>query len=297
LHAVWITLALLSAVAAAASALVLKRAVHAGGALESTIAFRVVAGLLLAGLLAATEPMPALTPAFWRAAGLVMPPEIGGMVLFALALREGELSHVQPLVGALPLFVMGWGFLFLGEVPTPVAAAGVLAIVAGVYAVGLRAGASPLEPLRALARSRAGWYAIGAAACWSVATVVHKVGIAQVGPIAWGVTLTLGSALTLWLVRALPAWRRREAAVRRPASPAWIRLVLAAGALFAVQQVGLHRALGEAQAGYVAALTSTSSLLAAVLGILLLGERGSAPARILAALLVTAGGVLIALGA
>lgn len=293
----WIALALLSAFAAAASALVLKRAVHTGGALESTIAFRVVAGLLLAALLVATEPLPALTPAFWRAAGLVMAPEVGGMVLFALALREGDLSHVQPLVGALPLFVMGWGFLVLGEVPTPVAAAGVLAIVGGVYAVGLRPGASALEPLQALARMPAGWYAIGAAACWSVATVVHKIGIAQVGPIAWGVTLTLGSAFTLWLVRAMPALRRQEAAPRPPASAAWLRLVLGAGALFAVQQVGLHRALGAAQASYVAALTSTSSLLAAVLGIVLLGERGAASARILAALLVTAGGVLIALGA
>jgi drug/metabolite transporter (DMT)-like permease len=296
LHLVWIPLALLSALCAASSTFVLKRAVHDGGAMRSTIAFRVVAGFLLAALLAATGPLPTLTPAYWRAAALVMPPEIGGMVCFALALRAGDLSLVQPLVGMLPLFVMAWGVVFLGEVPTATAAGGIVLIVAGVYAVGLRPGASPLEPVRALVRSRAGWYAIAAAACWSVATIVHKLGIAQVGPIAWAVTLTLGSAVTLWLLRALVAWRRRTAA-EPPAPPSWIRLILVAGALLAVQQVGLHRALGAAQAGYVSALTTTSSLLATVLGIVFLGERGAARARVLAALLVTAGGVLIALGA
>lgn len=291
----WIGLALLSAVAAASSIFVLKRAVHVGDAMRSTIAFRAVAGVLLAGLLAATEPLPTPTPAYWRAVALVMGPEIGGMVLFTLALRAGDLSLVQPLVGMMPLFVTGWGMLVLGEVPTPVAACGVLSIVAGVYAVGVRTGASALEPLRALARSRAGWFAIGAAVCWSVATVVHKIGIAQVGPIAWAATLTLGSALLLWLGRAALAWRRPPDAPPT-ASPVWIRLVLLAGALLAVQQFGLQRALGAAQAGYVSALTATSSLLATALGVLFLGERGAVRARIVAALLVTAGGALIALG-
>jgi uncharacterized membrane protein len=290
----WVAFALVSALAGAGTTLMLKRAVGRGGVLESTVAFRLVAGLLLALLTAAVGPWPAPTPAYWRATALVLPPEVAGMVCLSLALRAGDLSHVQPLLGTLPLFVTLGGVLFLGEVPTPIAAVGIVLVTAGVYAVGLRAGGSALEPFRALARSRAGWFAIGASLAWSLATVVHKLGIAEVGPFAWGVTLTLGSGLVL--LAALPVLALRAGDWHLELGrAAWVRVVAAAGAFFAVQQVGLHVSLRATQAGYVIALTATSTLLATALGILLLGERTGARARVVGASLVTAGAVIIAL--
>ena len=289
----WVTFSLLSALCAAGTTLMLKQAVARGGVVESTVAFRAVAGVLLALLTVAVGQWPAPTPAYWRAAALVLPPEVAGMVCLTLALRAGDLSHVQPLLGTLPLFVTLGGLLFLGEVPTRLAFAGIVLVTLGVYAVGLRAGASPLEPFRALARSRAGWYALGAAAFWSAATMLHKVGIREVGPFAWAVTLTLGSALALAV--ALPVvWRGGSAAPSAYGAP-WARLVLAAGAFFAASQVGLHLSLRAAHAGYVIALTSTSILLSIAFGILLLGERSAARARVAGGILVTAGAVIIAL--
>lgn len=289
----WVAFALLSALCSAGTTLMLKRAVARGGAVESTVAFRAVAGVLLVALTLALGPWPAPTPAYWRAAALVLPPEVAGMVFLTLALRAGDLSHVQPLLGTLPIFVTAGGLLFLGEVPTLPAMSGIVLVTLGVYAVGLRAGASLWEPFRALARSRAGWYALAAAAAWSAATMVHKVGIREAGPFAWAATLTLGSALALAV--ALPVlWHTGALALPAREAP-WTRQVLAAGAFFAVSQVGLHVALRAAHAGYVIALTGTGTLLSIAFGIVLLGERGAPGARVAAGVLVTAGAAIIAL--
>jgi len=280
----WVAFALVSALSAAGTTLMLKQAVARGGAVESTVAFRAVAGLLLAALTLAVGPWPAPTPVYWRTAALVIPPEVAGMVC---------LSLVQPLLGTLPLFVTIVATVLLDETPTLPAAAGIVLVTLGVYAVGLRAGASPLDPLRALVRSRAGWYALAASAAWSLATVLHKVGIREVGPFAWAVTLTLGSALAL--ATALPVlWGTGR--LRLPGRDVpWLRLVAAAGACFAVQQVGLHLSLRQARAGYVIALTATSTLAATAFGVVVLGERSAPRARVAASLLVSAGAAIIAL--
>jgi drug/metabolite transporter (DMT)-like permease len=290
----WIALALLAALANAATSLAMKRAVGHGGVVTSTVAYRGLAAALLAVpvLLAG---WPGATPAYWRTVALIMPPECAGVLCMMLALRGGELSEVQPIMGTIPLFVALGGAALLREIPTPAAAAGVAVLTAGLYATGLRARESWLQPLRSLARSRASWYAVAAALCFSVTSVLHKVGIAEVGPLPWAVTLAGGSSLALAVL--LPVVRRRW----RDAGDAghdrtWLRLVAFAGVCFAVQMVGLQVALRETKAAYVVSLTTTSIVFSSALGILVLGEREAAAHRILGAALVSAGAALIALG-
>lgn len=290
----WIVFALAAALGSAGTSFALKRAVEHAGAVVSTVAFRVLAGLVLLCVVAVTGGWPPLPPAYWRAAGLVLVPEVLGMLCLTLALRAGDLSLVQPLLGLLPPLVMLGGWLFLGEVPTPPAAAGVVLVTAGVYCIGLRPGASALEPLRALARERASWFAIAAAVAWSVTTLIHKFGIAAVGPFPWGVTLALGSGLLLGI--ALPVMGRRTGGVALPVRwLPWGGYVAVAAVAFALQQAGLYLAMRMALAGYVIAISSTGLLIATGLGIVLLNERGAAGHRLAGALLVSAGAVLIAL--
>lgn len=290
----WVAYSLIAALGAASVSLVLKRAVEHGGVVVSTVVFRLIAGVILLGVVLASGPLPSLTPTYWWVTALVIPPEIAGMVCLSLALRAGELSLVQPLMGLIPLLVTASGAVVLGEVPTPAAWAGVLLVTAGVYCVGLRGGGSMLQPIRELARSRAGWYAMGAVVAWTMTTLLHKIGIAQVGPFPWAVTLTLGSALALAVL--LPLLRWQHGGIGLPARRgAWSGLVLTAGLLFALQQSGLHMALRSTHAGYVVAVTSTSILWATAFGVLLLGERAAAGTRITGALLVSSGAVLIAL--
>lgn len=290
----WVLLALLAALGAALTALAVKAAVDRGGALRSTVAYRAIAGTLLLALVAVTSELPAPSPAWWRAVGLVLPLEVIGTILFSLALGAGELSLVTPLMGTMPLFVAVAGAVVLREIPSAPAALGIACVAAGVYGMGLGAGTSPLAPLKALARSRASWYAMGAVLAWTFTAVGHKAGIAAVGPLPWGVTLAFGSALLLAL--ALPLVRQRHAPSREPGVRGrWLVLVALAGACWALQQVGLQSALGQAQAGYVIALSASSTLLSVLLGIVVLGERASARARVLGGVLVTAGAALVAL--
>lgn len=290
----WIPFSLLCAVASATTSLLLKQAVGRGGAILSTVAFRILAGVFLVGICLATDGWPALTGEYWRAVLLVMPPEVAGTLCMSLALRHGELSLVQPIMGLLPPFVMLGGALFLGEVPTVPAALGILLVTAGVYCVGLRPGASAMEPLRALTRTRASWFAVGAVLFWSITTVFHKVGIAAVGPFPWGATLALGSGLSLALVLPLLGHRRGGGAVGRPERPGrWTWLVVMAGAAFSLQQVGLHLALQAAQAGYVSALNATSIVIATGFGVFLLHERSAARTRLAGAGFVSLGAMMI----
>jgi uncharacterized membrane protein len=291
----WIGFALVAAVCSAGTSFSLKRAVEHGGAVVSTFAARMAAGVLLLGFIAAVGAWHPLTPDYWRAVGLVLVPEVLGTIFLTLALRRGDLSLVQPILGLLPGLVMLGGVAFLGEVPTPQAGAGVLLVTLGVYFVGLEGGGSWLEPIRALGRSRASWFAVGSAVAWSLATLVHKRGIAAVGPFPWAATLAFVSAVGLGAVLPFLA-RRTGGALGMPehAGP-WTRFVCLAGLAFAVQQAGLHTALRMAHAGYVISITSTGILVATALGIVVLGERAAARTRAAGALLVCAGAVLIAL--
>ena len=293
----WILCALLAAAGSAGTSFALKRAVARGGAVVSTVAARMLAGVLLLGLVAAAGAWAPLTDAYWRAVGLVVVPEVLGTLFLSLALRAGDLSLVQPILGLIPGLVMLGGALLLGEVPTPMAAAGVLLVTAGVYLVGLQPGGSALGPLRALGRSPASWYAVGSACAWSLATLVHKIGIDAVGPFPWAVTLAFGSAVPLLVALPVLAWRTGGdvGLPGRAGARPWTGAVCLAGASFAVQNFGLHLALGAAQAGYVMAITSTGILIATVLGIVVLRERAAARTRAAGAVLVSLGAVLIAI--
>jgi len=289
----WILFALCSAVCSAGVSFSLKRAVAHGGAVLSTVAFRAFAGVLLVVAVTALGAWRAPTPEYWRAVAMVMVPEVLGMLFLTLALRAGELSMVQPLSGLMPPLVMVGGVLFLGEVPSLPAAAGVALVTAGVYCIGLRPGASAMEPIRALARSRASWYMVASVSAWSLATLVHRVGVQAVGALPWAVTLALGSALGLAVALPFLAWKTGDAGLPDDTRP-WARAVLLAGLAYALMQAGLQTAFGMAQAGYVAAVSSTSILIATMLGIVVLRERSAARTRAAGAVLVCGGAAMIA---
>lgn len=289
----WIWFALLSATGSAGTSLLLKRTVARGDAVVSTAGFRTVAGLLIALMVTALGAWREPTPAYWRTLALLMVPEIGGMVCMALALRLGDVSRVQPIFGVLPIFVTINGALFMHEVPTVLAACGIVLVAVGIYAVGLRRGASSLEPLRSLAGDRGSWYAVLSSVCWSVTPFLHKIGTATVGPLMWSMSVSLGSGLVL---ASLLPFRRPVVTIAAADSKRWHGLIAATAIPFTLQAVALQFALQRAQSGYVLAVSSMSTLIAGTLAVLLLGEPDGVT-RIPGAVLVATGAALIALGA
>lgn len=287
----WVVLALLTALGSAGTTLVLKRAVSRGEVLRTTIGFRAVSGAMIALVVTAAGAWRPATPAYWRILALLMVPEIGGMVFMSLALRGADVSRAQPIFGLLPIFVTLNGIWIVHEIPTPLAAVGIALVAAGIYTVGLQRGRSLLEPLRALGRDRASWYAVLSSVFWSVTPLIHKMGSATVGPLMWGMSVSLASGLVLGAL--LPLLRSGPHPVGHSRAR-WLALVAATAVPFSVQQVMLQLALRRAQGGYVLAVSSTSTLIATALGVLLFREQGGVT-RIPGALLVTAGAALIAL--
>ena len=288
----WIVLALLAALASAGTSLLLKRAVGQAGVVVTTVAFRAVGGVLLAIATTLAGPWPATTPTFWRAFAVVIPNEVGGMLCLSAALSLGDVSAVQPIMGFIPLLTMIGGALFFNEQPSALAMIGILLVVLGLYFVGLRKGSSAFEPLRAFATSRASWIALLATLFWTVTSLTHKVGIAEVGAMPWATALTLGSAVALSV--ALPVVARSKGGVGLPRQTMpWLQFVVLTGICFAVQQFGLHNALRRSQAGYVMAVVASSILIATAVGVLVLREQGGSH-RITGALLVSSGVALIA---
>jgi drug/metabolite transporter (DMT)-like permease len=195
-------------------------------------------------------------------------------------------------MGFIPLFTMIGGALLFHEQPSALAMIGILLVVLGLYFVGLRKGSSALEPIRAFATSRASWIALLATLFWTVTSLTHKVGIAEVGPMPWATAMTLGSAVALSTV--LPVIARGSGGVGLPhETRPWLQFVVLTGICFAVQQFGLHNALRRSQAGYVMAVVSSSILIATMIGVLVLREQGGSH-RITGALLVSSGVALIA---
>ena len=288
----WIVLALLAALASAGTSLLLKRAVGQAGIVVTTVAFRAVGGVLLAIATTLAGPWPATTPTFWRAFAVVIPNEVGGMLCLSAALSLGDVSAVQPIMGFIPLLTMVGGALFFNEQPSALAMIGILLVVLGLYFVGLRKGSSALEPLRAFATSRASWIALLATLFWTVMSLTHKVGIAEVGAMPWATALTLGSAVALSVALPIVARSKSGVGLPRQAMP-WLQFVVLTGICFAVQQFGLHNALRRSQAGYVMAVVSSSILIATAVGVLVLREQGGSH-RITGALLVSSGVALIA---
>ena len=290
----WIALALLAAVASAGTSLLLKRAVGLAGAVVSTVAFRTFGGVLLAIASFGGGGWPALTPTFWAALGIVIPNEIGGMLFLSLALRRGDVSAVQPIMGLIPLLAMAGGALFLHEVPSALAVVGILLVVAGLYLVGLRRGRlarwSPSAP--SPARARAG------TPCSRRCS----------GPSRRSSTRSASRRSVRSPGRRRSPWARRSRSRSRFRSSRWrtgsIGLPHARRAMGAARRDrrlmlrrpadGLHNAMRLSQAGYVLAVVSMSILIATAVGVLVLREEGGGH-RISGALLVSSGVGLIAL--
>jgi drug/metabolite transporter (DMT)-like permease len=238
--------------------------------------------------------------------------ELAYFALLARAYAREEVGFVYPVArGAGPVFVLIASVLLLGDSVGLAAAAGVVAISAGVLLVRPPSN----EPGRADVHSvsEVGPIGGGEGANAEVGRVdVHSV--SEVGPLRWqrwgmplGVAVAIAgytlvddrgvehaNALPYLLLVLAPVAVVQVAAVRGRARDA-----VSGGAVFAgLGMVGAYgltlAALDRAQAGPVAAVRETSVVIAVVLASVLIGERIS-PKRLAGAVLVAAGVAVLGL--
>ena len=219
------------------------------------------------------------------------------------AYSVGDLSQVYPIArGSAPLFVLVWALVFLKERPSAAGVLGIWLVVFGLYLINLPTLSDWKRPLSGFKSAAARW-ALLTGLLISVYTSIDKAGVQYFDPLVYLYLFLAVTWIALtgqWLVPARRAalvaelkpdeldrgWRQRTRRARRA-------LLGALCGTFAYALV--LAALRFSPASYVSPVRELSVVIGAWIGVRFMGERGGR-LRILAALLVATGIIVIALG-
>lgn len=287
----WVVLSLLTAGASASTDAWTKRFFGHRSAMEMA-AFPLAYSLpLFLGSLPFVT-VPPLDAVFWWSFAVSIPLNCVSFYLYMAAIRVSPLSLTLPFLSFTPVFMILTGFLVLGEVPSPWAVAGMLAVVLGGYllnAPSMRHGL--LGPFTAM-RAEKGTILMVAVACiYSLSAVVGKKAILHSSPLFFGMFFFPLQNFLLML------WAFMSRSVDR-------RFFLSRGSVCRGALVGLFYylhvlchvwAISLTQASYMIALKRLSVLFGIIYGGLLFKEEHLGW-RFTGGLLMVAGAAAVVLG-
>jgi drug/metabolite transporter (DMT)-like permease len=217
-------------------------------------------------------------PAAWKFIALSSTVHFAYYVTLSNAYRTGDLSFAYPIMrGTAPLIAALLGIVFLGELPAPHVAVGIVLICAGIVSIAfVRRNAHPPAALR---------WALANAGIIALYTLIDGAGVRASGNslayVSWLLALE-GIPYLAWL-----AWRRGvPTLVRYVGRSAGLAAVGGFGSLAAYAIVLWAMTLAPVAA--VAALRETSVLFAALIGAVWLKE-GFGMMRLVGAASVVAG--------
>ena len=170
----WFVLALLSALFQVLRNMAMK---HLGHALDETINVwgRFTFLLPFAALGVVVQGVPPIQPGFWKVAVVFGIVQNLGTLSLSKALKVADISLVTALWKVSVLILVVWGYLALGETPSPLGLAGVLLSVAGVYLLNVhRARVSVWAPLVSLVQDAGQRWTMLAAIGYAAAVVLIK---------------------------------------------------------------------------------------------------------------------------
>jgi drug/metabolite transporter (DMT)-like permease len=287
----WLGLTLLSAFCLATADAATKRYLSHYRPAEMVLVRFGVAGVLLLPLLF-LQDWPELTLQFWGWVAALLPLEILAMWLYMRAIRECPLSLTLPYLAFTPVFNIVTGYLLLGESVSWGGFSGILLVVCGAWLLNLDAARTGprldvLAPFHAIGREQGSRLMLGAAALYSITSVLGKGALQQVSPQFFGpfyFTLLALVATTLFASRELRRW---SAAGRN------VRGHLLVGISMAVMVMAHFHAIEHVEVAYMIAVKRTSLLFGLLYGAWLFGETGLAR-NLAAASLMVVGVYLIA---
>jgi len=247
----------------------------------ATVLVAVAAGLLVLPLLPIT-PLPAAAAWPYIVASAII--HVAYFVALAEAYRWGDLSQVYPIArGTAPLLTAALASLWLNEALGSNGWAGVIVLAAGILLLTVK-GARKLAPFD----RRAVAFALATSLTITAYTLVDGIGARLAGSaLAYTVWLFIGDGITMAIYGAL----RVGPSLLKDFRAHW-RIATAGAALSTAAYAIAIWAMTVAPIALVAALRETSVLFAALFGTVLLREP-LLPVRLVAALLVMAGALLL----
>lgn len=221
---------------------------------------------------------PGLPATAWALAGISAAVEVVYFVLLSLAYQRGELSVVYPLArGTAPVLAVLVGVLLLGERLHPLAVAGLLLVIAGIWSV-RRPSTTPRVLLPALATGVA----------IAIYTSLDRVGVRIAAPWLYGWVLWLFAAL---LANGLSALLHLS---ERGGGPVRSQAAMV-GALMTAAYFIVLVALSIAPLAVVAPVRESAIVLVTGWGIWRLREREGALMRLAGAIAIVLGIAILAL--
>lgn len=242
-------------------------------------------GLFLLPFIVFADP-PAAGGPFWGIVATALPIEITAILLYQTALKSSPLSITVPFLAFTPVFLLGAGWLILGEIPEPLGIAGVVLVATGAFI------------LRSSGLSAGGWRRIfhgekgpplmlAVAFLYAMTSSLGKRAVQASSPL-WFASLYF----PLIAVALLPFQGRPDRGLReflsRPGLFASIGVLEMTVALLQFHAVAL------AEVAYVVTIKRMSLLVAVIYGRYMFKE-GRLVRRLAGALTMVAGAALIAL--
>jgi len=190
-----------------------------------------------------------------------------GFLTVTRALAAGDVTLVAPVAKIVPVFVLPLEVLLLPVALGPLQVVGIGVVTAAVYLANYEGGRL-LDPLRNLTDSRAVQLALVSAACYGVSDVAKRVALQDVGISAafWVIVSLLGPVLFLAPI-AVRDWP--ETGLRADL-PKFVGIAV----VVALARVTTALSFSVTSASVAATVINAQSIVAVVLGGVLLAEEG-----------------------
>ncbi|MDH5753365.1 MAG: EamA family transporter [Deltaproteobacteria bacterium] len=234
--------------------------------------------------------LPELQPGFWAWCLAFAVSQNLATLSLSRALLHSDISLVTTLWKVSMIFLVVWGFLALGEQPTPIGLVGILLAVAGVYLVNAsRTQVVWYAPFLALARDRGQVYTLLSAFFYAPSVITIK----QLALLSDAYFATFMGYLTASLLLTPVVLHTSRTHFRE--IPRHWKDFLGLGIFAALSTIFTTKAYTLTLSSYVEAVKQVEILLALALGVVLFGEKARVRAIWPGSLLMLLGLVLLKL--
>jgi drug/metabolite transporter (DMT)-like permease len=282
----WLILSLLTALSVATHDAWVKKYFGALGAFGMA-AYPMAYSLPLFLAAGAFVPVPPLDAVFAWCFVVLLPLNAVSFMAHMQAIRISPLSLTLPYLAFTPVFIIGTGLLFLGEVPNAWGTAGILVTCLGGYVLNLKKTTRTLlDPLRAAVKEPGSRLMMLVAFLYAFGSVLGKKGILHSSPLFFGIWFfVVYNIMMLILFKAMGKL-----------SPGTLRQYPAKGAAAGIMFFGhvfFHSlAISMVKAAYMMSIKRLSVLFGILYGGIWFKEK-DIPIRFAGALLMLSGSFLI----
>lgn len=206
--------------------------------------------------------------------------------------KEGDLSHVYPIMRSSPALVLVIAVLFLGEQVSVQGAAGILLVAVGVYIINMKhiSGEELLAPVKSIANDRSTRFAFLTLIAVAFYSIVDKMAVDYIHPILFAF-LHLFCGMCYYTPYIL--FVKKADIIRKEWHTGLVRIIMS-GVIGITGYSLILIAFTIERVSYIVGLRQTSIVFAVLMGSHLLKEKHKG-IRLAGALIIFSGGFLISL--